>query len=115
MLSVEENKERTKGYSKRRKFQKPISYRAYINEKNQNCYEIRNKHEKVHPVDLLDEFYSVENSEADAAELDALGERKGFSLGKRSKPGKPRVDDQQKARRRGKYLDPQTGAYFNTF
>ena len=115
MLSIEENKEKTKGNStKRRKFQKPISYKAYVDANGQNCYEIHNKYEKVNPLDLLNEFYSVENSEAETAEAEVLGEKMlpAISLGKRGFASKSKHEDLQ--RQKGKYLDPKTGAYYNT-
>lgn len=113
LLSIEQNKKKTRAILKRRKFRKPISYKSYLDEKGKICYSIRNKFEKVTPVDLLDEFYSVENSEIETDEQELATET---LLGKRkvSKAQKGQTDEEGKQLSKGKYLDPVTGAYYNT-
>lgn len=110
---MEENKEKTRVHSKRRKFWKPISYRAYIDERGKNRYEIRNKHEATNPLELLNEYYSIENSEAEEADAQAPPDKQFAGLGKRVHSSKSKFEDANKHKKQGKYLDPETGAYFD--
>ena len=68
----------------------------------------------MNPIDLLNEFYSLENSDTEAGDNEPLSEKTQVSLGKRAYSSKAKTDHLHGEKKPGKYLDPSTGAYFNT-
>ena len=62
LLTIEQDKKKSRALLKRRKFNKPINYRSFINSKGNICTTLKNKHEIVDPVEVLDSYYDVDVS-----------------------------------------------------
>lgn len=115
----------------RKKKSTSIKYRNFIGEDSSQCYELRSsqKTDQIKGIELLKEYYSQEEDDLPSDLEDSKYETEEF-LGKRLKPSnieppQEEFDDQlipddtlrgrmAISSKKGKYLDPKTGAYYNT-